>query len=59
MIGKPEKSPQPAPKGDNRKTGSERTAGSNKKKLPPVPEGPENLRQRAAWFQRRTGGKSG
>jgi hypothetical protein len=27
-----------------------------KKALRPVVEGPENLRQRAEWFRRRTGG---
>lgn len=61
MSGKPRKSPQPSSKKPGKNAGSGRTAAdaatSNKNALRPVREGPANLKQRAAWFQRRTGGK--
>jgi hypothetical protein len=63
MTGKPQKSPKAGAKGASRQSRRERTpddaTGGRKGKLPPIPEGRNNLRQRAAWFQRRTGGKSG
>jgi hypothetical protein len=58
MNNKPGKSPREDSKKTDREVVSDQAADKSvtKKPLRPAGEGPENLRQRAEWFRRRTGG---
>jgi hypothetical protein len=59
MNDKPAKSPPVDSKNAARKADVDAPADEDviKNTVRPVREGPENLRQRAAWFRRRTGGE--
>jgi hypothetical protein len=58
MNNKPDKSPPEDSKKADVKVDSDHSVEKKgtKNTLRPVREGPENLRQRADWFRRRTGG---
>jgi hypothetical protein len=58
MNNKADNPPQRESKRTERTVDSDQAAdgSANNKTLRPVGEGPENLRQRAEWFRRRTGG---
>jgi hypothetical protein len=58
MNSKPGKSAPEDSKKPDRGVDSDRPVDANvtKNTVRPVREGPENLRQRAEWFRRRTGG---
>jgi hypothetical protein len=58
MNSKPDKSAPEDSKKPDRGVDSDRPVDANvtKNTVRPVREGPENLRQRAEWFRRRTGG---
>jgi hypothetical protein len=59
MKSKPGKSLPKDSKNANQQANADlcRDKGVTKKPLRPVREGPENLRQRAEWFRRRSGEK--
>jgi hypothetical protein len=59
MTNKPGKSPAKDSRNANQEAAADRPRdeGATKSTLRPVREGPENLRQRAEWFRRRSGEK--